>query len=484
MDKWLSKANETLESCFGIGTEAETKQKLEAVTVSRTSNDFTRFCQAQQFVFVLFLSHYSTQSLSNRIPEGKHLLGMVQDAFTKATNVTPEDRQDDLRENMSTLRESWEHFTMNVQEILDVLKSALNRFDEFNDAKQRFERWLTETEQTLQAMPDTKGELSEMKTMLERFKHLQEQITAKHNDLDHLTGEAKELSSWSRAATQMEEISKLEARWEKLDAECKRRIQIVESEMSQYNSYHQKLQEAEKWLLQVSFQLMAHNSLYITNREQTQEQINQHEILLDDIQKYQHNLDDLRAKGNVQIERYEQYSPTIRGTIETQLKNIQDSYNSLLNTSIQIRNRLHESLAKFQEYENTIDSIMNNLENYEPIIVTELDEPATDLAMAQKQLKLAQSLHTKLQGEKSRLAVAVQACEAATASISRPSSPLETAMQPIPEKELMVRAKLEDLIDQVRHCAFILLTFCGGCTFRFLFLFGLFVCYFLCPFFV
>lgn len=59
-------------------------------------------------------------------------------------------------------------------------------------------------------------------------------------------------------------------------------------------------------------------------------------------------------------------------------------------------------------------------------------------------------LHSKLQGEKSRLAVAVQACEAATASISRPSSPLETAMQPIPEKELMVRAKLEDLIDQVR----------------------------------
>lgn len=36
MDKWLTKANETLESCFGIGTENETKQKLEAVTVSRS----------------------------------------------------------------------------------------------------------------------------------------------------------------------------------------------------------------------------------------------------------------------------------------------------------------------------------------------------------------------------------------------------------------------------------------------------------------
>jgi hypothetical protein len=51
--------------------------------------------------------------------------------------------------------------------------------------------------------------------------------------------------------------------------------------MSQeYTAYHQSLQDTEKWLLQISFQLMAHNSLYITNREQTQEQISQHEVCL------------------------------------------------------------------------------------------------------------------------------------------------------------------------------------------------------------
>ncbi|XP_036347665.1 uncharacterized protein LOC118757043, partial [Rhagoletis pomonella] len=58
-------------------------------------------------------------------------------------------------------------------------------------------------------------------------------------------------------------------------------------------------------------------------------------------------------------------------------------------------------------------------------------------------------LQNKLNNEKSRLAAAVQACEAATASISRPSSPLETAIQAIPERELIVRAKLEDLLDQM-----------------------------------
>jgi hypothetical protein len=69
-----------------------------------------------------------------------------------------------------------------------------------------------------------------------------------------------------------------------------------------------------------------------------------------------------------------------------------------------------------------------------------------------------QSLHNKLQIEKSRLAVAVQACEAAAACISRPSSPQDTMPPPIPDRELIVRARLEDMIDQVQlHLLFTIL---------------------------
>lgn len=46
--------------------------------------------------------------------------------------------------------------------------------------------------------------------------------------------------------------------------------------------------------------------------------------------------------------------------------------------------------------------------------------------------------------------MAIQACEAAAACISRPSSPLEAVPPSIPDKELAVRARLEDLIDQIQ----------------------------------
>ena len=59
-----------------------------------------------------------------------------------------------------------------------------------------------------------------------------------------------------------------------------------------------------------------------------------------------------------------------------------------------------------------------------------------------------QGIHNRLQNEKSRLATAIQACEAASASISRPSSPLDDNTDQKRENE--AKQKLEDLIDQVK----------------------------------
>lgn len=397
----------------------------------------------------LTADHFCPQNLSSRLPEGKQLLNIVQEAFTKATHLTPHDKQAALHANMQDLRKSWDKFTANVQNTMDLLKAAVARWEEYNEQIAAFEKWLDDSERSLADVPDTHGELSEMKTNLERYKQLAEEIGEHGAELRRLANDAVELGNWSKAANKVDDVNRLQVRWDKLNADCTEKVAAVGAEIAEYNAYYQQLVEAEKWLLQISFQLMAHNSLYITNRDQTLEQIAQHEALLNEIQKYQTDIDDLKAKGHNQIERYEESSPSIRGNIETQLKNVQDSYDSLLNTAVQIRQRLQESLGKFEEYENILDSIAKNLDEYE-VAIGELETPATTLEMAQGQLKAGNQLHNKLHGEKSRLAIAVQACEAATASISRPSSPLEPNIPLIPEKELTIRAKLEDLIDQVR----------------------------------
>lgn len=179
------------------------------------------------------------------------------------------------------------------------------------------------------------------------------------------------------------------------------------------------------------------------------DQLALHEALLEEIQAYQQTLEDVKSKGRRQVERYVGEQPSVQTTIEKQLKNVQDSYDSLLHTGHQIKKRLMESLAKFQEYEDALESIMQNLDKWEPEIDHNLEEPIQNVDASSKRLDYIRTTHNRLQGEKSRLCLAVQACEAATATLSRPASPQEAILQPIPDKELVVRGRLEDLIDKV-----------------------------------
>lgn len=85
-------------------------------------------------------------------------------------------------------------------------------------------------------------------------------------------------------------------------------------------------------------------------------------------------LDDLKSKGNAQIHRYIASTPSIQSMVEKQLNNIQDSYNSLYNTAQQIKARLEESLLKFKQYEDMLESIWSNLDDYQPLMNKSLDE--------------------------------------------------------------------------------------------------------------
>lgn len=375
----------------------------------------------------------------------------MQTAFTKAIDTAVPEQQDQLRSDMAGLLSSWEQLNIDLNTVQAQLKSLLHRWDDHSEAHGKLKRWLEETENSMQDLPDTKGEFGDMKTMLERYKHIQEEVRGKKTELDHLMDEASELSKLAKKNTPLERTKELLKRWENLSENVDERKKLIENEMQEYNAYHAALQETEKWLLQISFQLMAHNSLYITNKEQTVSQIQQHENLLAEIENYTSVLNDLKLKGNGQITRYVAVNPEIKTIIEMQLQNVQESYNSLLNTALQIKKRLAESLVKFQEYENTLESIMKNLDAYEPEIAQEMEAPLDTLDAAKQRFENARTLHNKLQGEKTRLALAVEACEAAVACVSRPGSPLDAPPVQIPAREVEVRNKLEELIDQVLY---------------------------------
>jgi len=103
------------------------------------------------------------------------------------------------------------------------------------------------------------------------------------------------------------------------------------------------------------------------------------------VHRYQEVLDDLKSKGKTQIQRYVTSTPSIQTIVEQQLNNIQDSYNSLFTTAQQIKVRLEESLLKFKQYEDMLESIWSNLDDYQPFMNKTIDDNWT-LSEAKEQL--------------------------------------------------------------------------------------------------
>jgi hypothetical protein len=46
----------------------------------------------------------------------------------------------------------------------------MSRWEDYNESKSRLEQWIAEMEKALKENPDTKAELGEMKTLIERYK--------------------------------------------------------------------------------------------------------------------------------------------------------------------------------------------------------------------------------------------------------------------------------------------------------------------------
>lgn len=119
-----------------------------------------------------------------------------------------------------------------------------------------------------------------------RLKDLNDEILLKYADIKHLKEESNILSSWAPNSTIKADVTDVETELKNLEDLVQERKNLLEAEIEDCSSYHQSLQDLEKWVLQMSFQLMAHNSLYITDKAQTEEQIVQHSELLQDIQRY------------------------------------------------------------------------------------------------------------------------------------------------------------------------------------------------------
>jgi len=80
---------------------------------------------------------------------------------------------------VARLRASWEQLNLDITSVQAHLKGILAKWEDFGESQARLEKWLSDTETALTETADSKGELGEIKTTLERVKNLTSEIESK-----------------------------------------------------------------------------------------------------------------------------------------------------------------------------------------------------------------------------------------------------------------------------------------------------------------
>ena len=105
------------------------------------------------------------------------------------------------------------------------------------------------------------GELCEMKTILEKYRNISNEMVKREAELAALESSTAELppNCGGADADYSREIDALREELRAQKSVCDRMIAATEKEIEENNSYGASLQETEKWLLQMNFQVRVIN---------------------------------------------------------------------------------------------------------------------------------------------------------------------------------------------------------------------------------
>uniref|UniRef100_T1KSM6 KASH domain-containing protein n=1 Tax=Tetranychus urticae TaxID=32264 RepID=T1KSM6_TETUR len=378
------------------------------------------------------------KGLQNTIATGSSL---ISSATELAARLSSEDDKlgTQAKAQLDQAKDKFDQITSQLNGEVKSLTRQLDRYEEYNTNLDSLAQWLKDNPEVFESTLSCKGDLFELKATADKLKILSTGIDKNSSSLTKLR---EEVGSDPRLGAR---IDSLIDQYNQAASNVASLLNKIEHDTNRIQSYQQLLQSIEKWLLQQSYQLMAHLSLSINTLSQCRSELAKHRKILNDIETYG-ALEELRTLGEEIVTEcgYD------REKMMSQYNNLKETFEALIGQGKRIEAQLNYALEKFEIYEQTLarcESILNER------MGKDIRMEFPPLQEAVEELEKAKSVHDKLYEAKSELQAAIQGCSEATAAVSRPPSPEIPINQGlmIPEREVEIKCRLEDSLDYVKQ---------------------------------
>ncbi|XP_076442566.1 muscle-specific protein 300 kDa-like isoform X3 [Babylonia areolata] len=389
--------------------------------------------------------------------EGLAKVNYVCDQAEKILPNTSLEGKKLIEEQVTELTNDWEKLNTEIKECSSMLEGVQQRWHEYEQYYGSLVRWLADTENTLLTDPEPRALLVERKSQLDKYKLILSDVENHRRLVNELTERVANLEALCDNPEVSASLEDVQSRYNKVLYKAKDMVEAQQRLYDEHHDFHEAQQECEKWLLQMSFRLMAHNNLNVSSMELTERQIEKHRILVREIEDYRLTLDSVSRLGHHLMQNNARI-PRLIHTVQSQLQNLEESYMNLQSTAHQIRDRLNEALSRWRQYKELLESTQSFLQEEFPewLRHAQADVPDT-LDDALRQRDASQAELDKVQAMRQEVREAAERClstgttDTAAAAATTPADKGDTPSEPSPLLELAdtVNKNLNDCISQL-----------------------------------
>ncbi|KAK0046935.1 nesprin-1, partial [Biomphalaria pfeifferi] len=401
------------------------------------------------------------KDVTANMDEGLQKVNYVCDQAEKILPHTSLEGKKLIEEQVTELTNQWEDLNQAIADCTAMLEGVQQRWHEYEQYYGTLVKWVADIETVLRTNPEPLAQLPDRKNQLDRYRMILADIENHRRLVNELADRVANLEALCDNTDVGDSLVDIQERYSKLLDKASELVEMLQCGYDEHQSFFEAHQDCERWLMNMSHKLMAHNSLSTSSYELTTRQIDRHKLILQEIDDYRLTLDSINRLGQ-QLILNNARIPNLASQVHARLSNLEESYLNLQSTAHQIRmaslvsyspnDQLDAVLKKWQSYKELLDSTHKYVTNEFPDWLAKAERNIPDtLEETQKQREATQAVLEKLYGMKQNLLTSLRQCQnvGSTEQLDKTEDTSESAVTQFAEE---VHSQLASCISQAEKC--------------------------------
>ncbi|XP_061559702.1 nesprin-1 isoform X16 [Phycodurus eques] len=226
---------------------------------------------------------------------------------------------------------------------------------EFQERYKAQGQWLVETKGLLCLPPEPKAEFYQRRGQFTKYKALLQMVQAHDSSIRSVVEKGDALLSSVHYPSVRDKMNRLQKDYTDVRNTATAHVAHLEGQVREQEAYHNELQEAERWLLQMSSRIVTPDPSVSRSLEAATQQLARHKAIMEEIAGFEDRLAGLKQRGDHLVHGCdERVQSRLRQQVHAHQQGTRDSYSAICSTAQRVYQSLDHELQRHVSLQDTL----------------------------------------------------------------------------------------------------------------------------------